>query len=149
MGKISGIDMEYMKLDKNLKGLVLALQDEDEYVRKEAAQALGDVGTPDCIPYLNDAINDDSAGVRAVATLSLGKIAKENDENSQKNILELIDDKDWSVRCAALQSLQRISGDKYLDKITAALLDEDPHVQDVAFNILENLKKGDEKSDAL
>lgn len=147
MGKISGIDMEYMKLDKNLKGLVLALEDEDELVRKEAAHALGDVGTPDCIPYLNDVINDDSAGVRAVATLSLGKIANKNDENSQKKILELVNDKEWSVRCAALQSLHRISGDKYLDKISAALVDEDPHVQDVAFNILEKLKKDYEKSD--
>jgi HEAT repeat protein len=147
MGKISGIQIEHMKLDKNLKGLLVALQDEDELIRKEAARALGDVGNPDCVRYLTDALNDNSASVRAVAVISLGKIGDSNNHETKENILKLLNDDDWSVRCAALESLEKISGIEYLDKITAALLDEDPHVQDMAFNILESIKKRDDNSD--
>jgi HEAT repeat protein len=145
VGKISGIQIENMKLDKNLNGLVLALKDEDKYIRKEAAFALGEVGNRDCTKYILESLNDESAPVRAVAVISIAKIGKSTNAEIKENILKLLNDKDWSVRCAALKSLEIITGDEYLDKITTALLDEDPHVQDMAFKILEKIKDRDNK----
>ncbi|WP_448601007.1 NACHT domain-containing protein, partial [Thermoflexus hugenholtzii] len=51
-----------------------ALQDQDEWVRRAAAEALGNIGDPHALPALLQALQDKNRGVRWAAAEALGNI---------------------------------------------------------------------------
>jgi HEAT repeat protein len=54
--------------------LVLALKDEDKWVRYVAADALGKIGDPCCVDPLIMTLNDHDQDVRFITAESLGKL---------------------------------------------------------------------------
>ncbi|MCK9151719.1 HEAT repeat domain-containing protein [Methanobacterium alcaliphilum] len=149
MTNVSGSKIDHMRLDHDFKELVQTLKSKDEYARKEAARALGQIGTENCIKYLLNALEDDNWGVRAVAAQALGNLADYRQSEVKEKITKAIQDKNWSVRCTALEALAHIEGINSIDEVSKALLDKDPHVQKMAFKILEEFKKKDDKEESL
>src|SRR3954470_10300000 len=57
--------------------LAEALSDEDLYVRRLAALALGDIGAGGAVPALIEALGDEDEGARRRAAVALGEIGPE------------------------------------------------------------------------
>jgi HEAT repeat protein len=60
--------------------LVNALTDKDWYIRYQAANALGEIGSAakDAVPALNDAVKDENIYVRSAATTALAEMKKQD-----------------------------------------------------------------------
>ena len=146
METYSSTQIDQMKLDKDLNGLVKVLQQSDEFLKKEAVRAMGQVGTTACIKYLEKALKDEYPSVRAVALQSIGTLGSQ-DENTipedriKENIINLLHDKNWTVRYAAVESLSLLYGEESLEDITPFLLDENPHVKEAVFQAMDNFRK--------
>lgn len=95
-------------------GLVTALQDDDPWVRGNAAEALGKIRDESIIPYLMKAIDDKNALVRATAADALGLFS---DDHSTEALIGALKDEDWNVRFNAVKSL----GQKKDTKVLSAL----------------------------
>ena len=54
--------------------LIAALKDEDEEMRRAAAESLGEIGDQAAVPALIEALKDNNKQVRLAATRALGKI---------------------------------------------------------------------------
>ena len=59
-----------------MPALTEALRDEDSNVRRQTAQALGEIKDPAAVPPLIEALRDKDSDVRAAATRALGRIKK-------------------------------------------------------------------------
>ena len=91
--------------------LIDALKDDDELVREHAAEALGDIGSPEAIPHLTRALEDEAGRVRRDAVSSLGRFgpaAKAALPKAEK----LLQDSEPLVREAARAALRRIDPDR-------------------------------------
>ncbi len=147
METLTSARIEEMKLDKDLNGLVRVLQENDEFLKKEAVRAMGQVGTTACIKYLEKALRDEYGSVRAVALQSIGALGSRDGSLLQDkarikdNIINLLHDENWTVRYAAVESLSLLYGEESLEEITPFIMDEDPHVKEAAFQALESFKK--------
>ncbi len=70
---ISIEDLEKMRDEKDVSGLIKAL-DEDDRIKEKAAYILGDIKSEESVDSLIACLNDDYWPVRKAATLSLGRI---------------------------------------------------------------------------
>ena len=85
-----------------IDGLVTALQDNEPWVRGNAAEALGKIGDKLIIPYLIKALGDKNTLVRATAAEALGQFS---DDHSTEVLIRALKDEDWNVRFNAVKSL--------------------------------------------
>ncbi len=85
--------------------LIRALQDEDGWVRREAAQALGEIKDARAVPPLIRALQDEDEGVREAAAEALGKIG---DAQAVPTLIQALQDKNEEVRKAAAEALGKI-----------------------------------------
>jgi len=83
-----------------------ALNDNEYFIRKQAAVALSRIG-PEAIPPLVDALSGNEAGVRAAAASALGEFGTEAQPAIPALVAALRDD-DLAVRSAAVVALGRI-----------------------------------------
>ncbi|GAI38932.1 unnamed protein product, partial [marine sediment metagenome] len=81
-------------LGSDLRGL----KDEDNYVREQAAAALGKIGDKRAVEPLIEALKDENGHVRSGAANALGKI---RDKRAVKPIIEVLKDKYSDVRWSA------------------------------------------------
>jgi HEAT repeat protein len=90
---------------------VHGLQDHDPRARKNAVEALGNVGALDsaAIPALIGALKDRDASVRVAAVLALMKIGPDAEE-AIPALTEALEDRDAKVRVLAPKALERIRG---------------------------------------
>jgi hypothetical protein len=91
--------------------LIRALDDEDGYVRTEAARALGLLGQPTdaVLPALIKALHDDEAYVRCEAARGLGLMGRPDDAVLSA-LNEALGDEDGYVRTEAARALGIIGG---------------------------------------
>ena len=73
--------------------LIDLVEDENENVRKYAAQILGAIGDTSTVDALVNALDDKEKGVRGMAAQALGEIAKDNPEAVVQEIIDTINGK--------------------------------------------------------
>ncbi|MDD1763829.1 MAG: HEAT repeat domain-containing protein, partial [Methanobacteriaceae archaeon] len=72
---ISNSDLEKMRAEKDIKGLIKALDPtEDKHIREKAAYILGDLKTKEAVEPLISVLKDDYWPIRKAAALSLGAL---------------------------------------------------------------------------
>ena len=69
-------DVEKMKANKDVEGLIEALKDKYSYVRSDAAEALGGIKDARAVEPLIEALKDENGHVRKLAANALGNIGK-------------------------------------------------------------------------
>jgi HEAT repeat protein len=137
---IFGPNIEKLKAKSDIEGLIKALTDKDESVRKAAAEALGDLGghraaAEAAVKPLATALRDQANSVGIAAAEALGKLG------GSKACYELIL-APRSIRVHALRSLASLArfGDTSATKeLVRALRDADPAAQAAAAQALDEL----------
>ena len=110
-------------------GLLAALRDAEEDVRRAAAEALGEIGDAAAVPGLLAALRDADADVRREAAWALGRIG---DAAAVPGLLAALRDADADVRWAAAAALGRIGDAAAVLGLVAALRDADERVREAA-----------------
>ncbi|MFC2171647.1 HEAT repeat domain-containing protein, partial [Acidobacteriota bacterium] len=146
--------------------LVEALHDEDDWVRRNAARALGSCKDDRALPALLSAAKDDAASVRLQVIRSLGKMQtvpvgalvlalKDEDpsirahaafllgktglDRSVEYVIAALKDEDATVRAQAARGLGMIPGPSSVDPLMTALKDSDKKVREQASLSLQRL----------
>ena len=92
-----------------IPGLLDCLEDESEWVRRNAVEALGNIAPPEAVPRLARLLNDDGCHfVRHNAALSLAKIGP-NAERALPALKEALVEENRYVRGNALLALTRVN----------------------------------------
>jgi len=119
--------------------LIIALEDEDPFIREDALEGLLENGVKDkgTIPVLEGLINKDKdPGRRQLAVLILSKMGP----RGIPGLLLALKDKDAVVSNEALHALQ-LSGRKEVPQLIKGLKDKDPDVRREVVIILGNMGK--------
>jgi len=124
--------------------LVIAMRDESPDVRRNAAEALGEIrlGAEMSVPALVRALQDPNFGVRKAAAISLGKMALEPDTKPHTiqavpALIDRLGDDDLSTRYAAANTLGDI-GPGAIQAVPALLdfLNRDPRHYEPGYRAL-------------
>ena len=114
-----------------------ALKHEDEYVRRNAAVALGNIGNSQALEALIAALKDENEYVRLYAAEALGNIGN---SQAMEALIAALKHEDWPVRWKAAEALGKIGNSQAVEALIAALKDEN---EDVRCNAAEALGKID------
>jgi len=114
-------NVERLREKKDVKGLIKALRHED--VRKEAAEALVNIGEPAVEPLIQ-ALKDEYSDVREEAARALGRIG---DKRAVEPLIQALKD-NIDVQRRAAWALRKI-GEPAVEPLIQALKDEDWYVR--------------------
>ena len=142
-------DIEAMKRDKDIDGLVHALKNDDFLIRKEAARALKYVGDESSVNALIDALKYEEwqsdyvvlDAVRENAAEALGRIG---DKKAVEPLINALKDRDEDVRWKSAWALGRIRDEKAVKPLIELLEDESGDVRKHTAAALGNI--GDERA---
>ncbi|MDB9414575.1 HEAT repeat domain-containing protein [Microcystis aeruginosa] len=135
VGLVLGLDVpkrfkvELLGLTKSnevVNQLLKALEDSDEYVRGNAAFALGKIGSETAIPGLLKALEDSDEYVRGNAAFALGNIGS---ETAIPGLLKALEDSDEYVRRNAAVALGKIGSETAIAGLLKALEHSDVYVR--------------------
>ncbi|MCI0537929.1 MAG: HEAT repeat domain-containing protein, partial [Verrucomicrobiales bacterium] len=118
--------------------MIKAIDDDQKWVRPQAAEILGQIGSPAvlAVPRLITALKDDDEGFRRVTISALMRIAPE-DELVIKEVLGAITDSHVLVRAAAAEALGNApANDQVLAVLSQAVSDPRHEVRLAAINSL-------------
>ncbi len=118
------------KEKRGISLLVEVLSDENSVVRMAAATALNELGWRPA---------DDTLHARHAAALQEFQVVSTLGAAAIDPLLILLEDKDASLRMAALETLGQIGGSRALKLFIEVLNDENPHVRAVAVQTLSKL----------
>ncbi|NBC16138.1 MAG: DUF4097 family beta strand repeat protein [Bacteroidetes bacterium] len=108
----------------------LLRQDENPKVRKVAAWALGEIGAPEGLPALTDALDDAQPTVRAKAAWAMGEV---RDVAAGPALADAVrHDPDATVRTMAVWALGELGDERAVPVLRTALDDTDRTVRDKA-----------------
>lgn len=107
----------------DVDGLIRALRHEDEEVRWEAADALGEIGDERAVEPLIQALKDEDDDVQWGAAEALGKMG----EKAVEPLIQALKDK--NVRSLATFALGEIGDSRAVEPLIQALKDEDKNVR--------------------
>lgn len=138
------VDVDELMAEKDVLGLIDALEHEDFIVRKEATRALKYVGDQRAVPALIKSLEYEDwhskfsvlGTVRANAAEALGKIQS---RDAVIPLIERLDDSDSEVRWKAAEALGRIGDDEALEPLIYTLNDTDGDVRKQAARALGEL----------
>ena len=116
--------------------LVTRLNDEDSFVREEAAQALGESGSPRAVEPLITLLKDEDYFVREEAAQALGALGS---PQAVEPLIARLSDEDPDVRWMAARSLVELGSLRAVEPLVARFTDEDPDVRAEAAQILGEL----------
>ena len=105
---------------KLVQKLVNALQDENSYVRRNAASALGNIGNQAAVEPLIKALQDEESYVRSNAAEALGKTG---DKAAVQPLIKALQDKNPYVRSNAAWALGKIGNQAAVEPLINALQD--------------------------
>ena len=86
-----------------LPTLLVAVEDDDAYVRQMALSALGEIGDPRATQRLVRALRDDRPEVRYQAIIAFGRVAKDEPDSVAAALLHALEDRDESIRYIAMR----------------------------------------------
>ncbi len=118
-----------------MPALIHALSDPDVNVRHAAAASLGQMGAPEAVPRLIEALRSEP-WLQYPAIHALGEIG---DPRAAPALLELLDDEFF--RAPALEALGRVAGREALPRIAAHLLDPDPTLRNAAIRAVVEIEQ--------
>jgi HEAT repeat protein len=120
-GLIGRPNIGELKSKGDTEELIKALQfPDDPNVRFEAASALGNIGDPEFVEPLIQAL-DDNKRIKEVAIRSLGRIG---DSQAVEPLEEALQDEDWEIRSMAAKSLGQIEDPRATPALIHALENE-------------------------
>jgi HEAT repeat protein len=106
------------------------LRDDDNYVRRKAAEALGKIGDPYALESLIKALlNDNDWRVRWGAAEAMGAIG---DPSTVESLIYALEDDEWPVRWMAAKALGRIGDPRAVRPLIKALEGDWPALWTVA-----------------
>ena len=117
----------------DIDGLIRALRHEDEEVRLEAAEALGEIGDSRAVEPLIQALKDEDDDVQWGAAEALGKMG----ERAVEPLIQALKDK--NVRSLATFALGEIGDSRAVEPLIQALKDEDEDFQEAAIASIRQL----------
>jgi HEAT repeat protein len=124
---------------KAVPTLVRALQDDSEYVRREAARALAKVPDPTAILPLIEALeNDEDPVLRREAAVALRSLGEQSPVVAH-SFRQALADASWEVRAEAARALGRIDDAASVEPLLEALADASYTVRISAEQSLSNL----------
>ncbi|MCC3500614.1 MAG: HEAT repeat domain-containing protein [Microcoleus sp. PH2017_15_JOR_U_A] len=135
VGLVDGLDVPgWLKVallgevrsDEAIPGLLKFVEDSDAYVRKKAADALGNIGDYRAIPGLLKLVEDSDSSVRWRAADALGKIG---DYRAIPELLKLVEHSDFYVRRRAADALGKIGGAQAIPGLLKLVEDSDSSVR--------------------
>ncbi|MFB2924129.1 HEAT repeat domain-containing protein [Aerosakkonema funiforme] len=106
---------------------------ENRYVRRKAARALGKIGHPQAVEALISALHDEYSYVRMDAAEALGKIGH---PQAVEVLISALHDEYWYVRWAAAIALGKIGHRQAVEALISALHDENTNVTWMAMDAL-------------
>lgn len=109
--------------------LIEAMQDKDNYVRRDVAKILGQIGDTSAIPCLVEALQDESGEVRRAVAEALGHCRS---SEAVPALSEALQDEQEVVRRAVAESLGHIGNASAVPGLIQALKDENEGVRVVA-----------------
>jgi HEAT repeat protein len=113
--------------DETIESLILALNDSDDGVRRDAAEALGKISSDKAVEPLIEALKDlGDDDVRMSAVEALGKIVR---DNAVEPLIEALKDLDNYLRMRAVEALGKIGSDKVIEPLIQSLKDSDDFVR--------------------
>ncbi|MFZ3385591.1 MAG: HEAT repeat domain-containing protein [Candidatus Hydromicrobium sp.] len=130
-------NVEKIRVNKDVEGLIRALKYKDKDVRWEAVEALVKIGKP-AVELLIEALKDEDWHVRGRAAVALGNIG---DGRAVGPLIKALKDKDSDVRMRAAEALVKI-GEPAVELLIEALKDGDWHVRGRAAVALGNIGDG-------
>jgi hypothetical protein len=132
-------DIENLKSTGNLRGLIKALDHSDQSVRKRAAEALGEVGTPKATEPLIDSINDWNKEMRQAVISALVKIGTP----AVYPLIHTLKDPDEVVRVGAVTTLGLIGHVRALEPLATRMQnDESVRVRLASYSALDQIQGG-------
>jgi HEAT repeat protein len=133
-------DVENLKAQGKVNGLIKALEVQGEVrVRRDAANALGEIGDAQAVPPLIAALQDEDQWVRQNAVVALGKI---RDDEAVESLVAALRDRSLPVRENAAWALGQIGDPRALGPVTSFLERQTViWVRDVAARAVEKLKR--------
>ena len=120
------LSVDKMSEKGDVDGLIRALRHEDEEVRWEAAEALGEIGDERAVEPLIQALRDNNEVVRESAAGALGEIG---DSRAVEPLIQALKDEDEDVRYRAAYALGKIGDSRAVEPLMQTLRDEDGDVQ--------------------
>ncbi|HUU75392.1 MAG TPA: HEAT repeat domain-containing protein [Methanoregulaceae archaeon] len=123
---LSYANVQKLKDEKNVKGLIIAFKRRDPGVQYEAVEALGELGDPVAVDVLMEAlVGDKYSGIRWKAAEALTKIGKP----AVPRLIGALDNPDDDVRWKAAIALGEIGDPRAVEPLIALLGDEDRFVK--------------------
>jgi len=165
-----GPNIKKMEAKRDIEGLVKALKNRDEDVRRLAAAALGNIGDARAVEYLIEALRNEEWSTQNTVANSLEKIGepsvgpiiealKDDNEDARglfalvlgriggaQAIIPLADmlrDKNKIVRAEAVLALGSIKDTRIIEALPKALEDKDTYVRNRAVTVWGNITKSE------
>jgi len=129
-------DVEALKAEQDIKGLIRLLDHRDVDIQWQSADALGSLGSTATLPLIAT-LNHRKTAVRIGAIEALGTI---RDQRSQKPLISLLEqDEDAEVRWVAALALGSLGSPEAINPLVRALKDPDRYVRYGAAQALQSL----------
>ena len=122
--------------DEATEALISGLSSPDQMLRRDAAQALGQLGDPHAVPALIERLDDSHSGVQAAAIEALGTIGA---PRALSPILQELKNPNSSVREAAVRALSDLGDPAVLPALRERIKDENTRVHITATTALGTL----------
>lgn len=128
-------DVEKLKNNNNIDGLIRSLNRKNSSIRKSAAMALGSLGDQKAIKPLTKLLYDIDTSVRIEAICAIGKL----DNTIIEPFIPLLKDTDDQIRAAAIVALGKQKNQRVIPIIGSALKDKSHHIRGIAAKTLGNI----------
>jgi len=116
---LKNLDVETLKNDRDVEGLVKLLTDDDRSVRENAVSALGDLGDVSCALPLAQRLQDDYLDIRIATCASLIKMGNQVVEP----LIQVLKDENCIVREGAVQALEKLRDSRAIYPLIEAFKD--------------------------
>lgn len=107
-------NIEKLRNKKDVKGLLVALRNNDIAIRSQAISALGELKVLDALEEIIPLLKNDNTHIKILAVSAIGKIG---DRKTIDHIIPLLNDKNKKVRSEAIETIRMLRGDEVLNEI--------------------------------
>jgi len=116
---LRNLNIENLKNDRDVEGLIRLLENEDYSIRKQVVLALEEIGDVSCALPLAQRFQDVHMEIRIAACDAFIKMGNQVVEP----LIEVLKDQNWIVREGAVQALEKIADTRAIYPLIEALKD--------------------------